>query len=145
MSSVTHRSNSSLGSFLLMTASSLFVNIWNDKEHNVSTGRVFKRSWSLLYQLNSLKDNIAIKARINDCNFLSCNRFNVKSWPTLKATEEMWLRKKKTHQGIHIEMILCPRFNLLLVYLTWTTWHFASELFFVLFLCFDGNLICLCI
>lgn len=39
---VTHRSNSSLGSFLLMTASSLFVNIWKGAEDNISTGSMFQ-------------------------------------------------------------------------------------------------------
>lgn len=36
--SITHRSNSSLGNFLLMTASSLFVNICKEAEECISPG-----------------------------------------------------------------------------------------------------------
>lgn len=53
---VTHRSNSSLGSFLLMTASSLFVNIWKGAEDNISPGSLFQHGWGPLYPLASLKD-----------------------------------------------------------------------------------------
>lgn len=80
---VTHRSNSSLGSFLLMTASSLFVNIWKDAEDNISPGSLFQHSRGPhLHPLTSLKDSPSISARINDRNLISWDRFNVKPWKT---------------------------------------------------------------
>lgn len=38
---ITHRSSNSLGSFLLMTASSLLVNIWKGAEDSQSYGTLF--------------------------------------------------------------------------------------------------------
>lgn len=45
---VTHRSSSSLGSFLLMTASSLFVNIWKAKEEKTEPYISFKQGQETL-------------------------------------------------------------------------------------------------
>lgn len=91
---VTHRSSSSLGSFLLMTASSLFVNIWKaGQERSLVAGEPsldFKQGQETpapnLDAITSLKDGRCIKERINDSNLISCDRVSVTPWETVRVS-----------------------------------------------------------
>lgn len=96
---VTHRSSSSLGSFLLMTASSLFVNIWKATEERTWMPAEpyisFKQGQETLTSpflppnfdaITQLKDSRSIKERINDSNLLRWDRDCVAPWETVRVS-----------------------------------------------------------
>lgn len=88
---VTHRSSSSFGSFLLMTASSLFVNIWKVKERTFYWTQPGNPQLPTFLPSNTdaitqLKDGRCIKERINDSNLASWDRNSVTPWETVRMS-----------------------------------------------------------
>lgn len=87
---VTHRSSSSLGNFLLMTASSLFVNIWKGADDSISPGNPasIRAGAITLNHCPHSRMARAYKATRNGCNLISWDRAKVKSWKTQGGTKD---------------------------------------------------------
>ena len=85
-----HRSNSSLGNFLLMTASSLFENIWREHRKSTVSRGLGSMSLNTRHPIPPRSDGIEYVhcdsqaqgqyqyTGINNCNCISWHRFNVK-------------------------------------------------------------------